>query len=168
MGCPNVQELQYPRSTEKVVTASSATSLTILGEGDVILNIWNGIMWRSTVLKKCLHVKGLSKNLFLVPSAVAQGANINMTQTGVEIVVNGQIVGVGVKSGSLYHLKNREYTAAFTSDYLTHRRMEHSSSHPAENCEVRHSAKQIRKSFPKKKNFEEDHRTRMFGCNWAI
>ncbi len=63
-----------------------------------------------------------------------------MTQTGVEIVVNGQIIGVGVKSGNLYHLKNREEAAALTSDYLTHRRMEHSSRHPAENCEVCHSA----------------------------
>jgi hypothetical protein len=57
------------------------------------------------IKKKCLQVKGLTKNLFSVPSAVARGANSNVAQAGVEIVVNGQIIGVNVKSGNLYHLK---------------------------------------------------------------
>jgi hypothetical protein len=105
------------------------------------------------VFKKCLHVKGLSRNLFSVPSAVARGANISMTQTGVDITINGQKIGVVVKVGNLYQLKNEEDAEALTSDYLTHRRMGHSSSHPAENCEVYHSAKQTRKSFPKEKSY---------------
>ncbi len=51
----NYSTLEVPR---KVVTASAA-SLTILGEGDAKLNIWNGNKWQPIVLKKCLHVKGL-------------------------------------------------------------------------------------------------------------
>jgi hypothetical protein len=122
-----------------------------------MFNRWNGSKWQPTVLKKCLHVKGLSRNLFSVPSVVARGANISMTQAGVDITMNGQKIGVGVKNGNLYQLKNKEDAEAFTSDYLTHRRMGHSSSHSAENCEVCHSAKQTRKSFPKKNLIEQDH-----------
>jgi hypothetical protein len=73
-----------------------------------------------------------------------------MTQTGVDITMNGQKIGVGVKTGNLYRLKNKEDAEALTSDYLTHRRMGHSSSHPAENCEVWHSAKQQEKVFRRK------------------
>jgi hypothetical protein len=48
----------YVRMFKNYVTL--ATSLTILGKGDVVLNIWNGSTWQPTVLKKYLHVKGLS------------------------------------------------------------------------------------------------------------
>jgi hypothetical protein len=62
-----------------------------------------------------------------------------------------------VKNGNLYQLKNKDDAEALTSDYLTHRRMGHSSSHPAENCEVCHSAKQSRKCFSTKNLIEKDH-----------
>jgi hypothetical protein len=70
--------------------------------------------WQPTVLKKCLHVKGLSRNLFSVPSAVARGANISMTQTGFEFTLNGQKTGIGVKNDNLYHLKNKEDAETLT------------------------------------------------------
>ncbi len=76
-----------------------------------------------------------------------------MTQTGVDITMNGQKIGVGVKNGNLFQLKNKEDAEASTSDYLTHRIIEHSSSHSTENCEVCHSAKQTRKSFSKEKYY---------------
>ncbi len=49
--------LNVPR---KVFTASSSTSLTILGEGEVVLEIWNGSRYQTVGLKGCLHVQGIS------------------------------------------------------------------------------------------------------------
>jgi hypothetical protein len=45
--------------------------------------------------------------------------------------MNGQKIGVGVKNGNLYQLKNKEDAEALTRDYLTQRIMRHLSSQPA-------------------------------------
>jgi hypothetical protein len=57
--------LNVPR---KVFTASSSTSLTILDEDEVVLEIWNGSRYQTVGLKGCLHVQGISRNLFSVPA----------------------------------------------------------------------------------------------------
>ena len=53
--------LNVPR---KVFTASSSTSLTILDEGEVVLEVWNGSGYPLVGMKGYLHVQRLSRNLF--------------------------------------------------------------------------------------------------------
>jgi hypothetical protein len=69
--------LNVPR---KVFTTRLSTSLTILGEAEVALEVWNGSGYQLVGLKGCLHVQGLSRNLFSVPAAVVKGANISITK----------------------------------------------------------------------------------------
>ena len=134
--------------SRKVVTASSKSSLTVIGMGDVSLKVWNGHTNQTVVLKDCLHVDGLSKNLFSVPAAVAKGANVSMIQDKCSVSVNGKILAIGSKIENLYYLDVQEHTA-FVSEELQHRRMGHASSAPLSNCEVCQVSKQTRKSFPK-------------------
>jgi hypothetical protein len=79
--------------------------LTILGEVEVVLEIWNGSRYQTVGLKGCLHVQGISRNLFSVPAAVSKGADMSMTKTGCILTMNVQKIGVGTKVESLYHLK---------------------------------------------------------------
>jgi hypothetical protein len=117
--------LNVPR---KVFSASSSTSLTVLGEGEVVLEIWNESRYQRVGLKGCLHVQGISINLFSVPASESKGANISITKTGCILTMNGQKIGVGTKVGRLYHLKTREESSLWASDELKHRRMGHSST----------------------------------------
>ena len=135
--------------SRKVNTASSRSSLTIVGEGDVALTVWNGISYQMVVLTDCLHVDGLSKNLFSVPSAITKGASVIMNQSDCIISFNNQTIAMGNRVGNLYYLQT-QIPEAMISEELEHRRMGHASSAPWSNCEVCNISKQTRKSFPKK------------------
>ncbi len=134
----------------KVLTASSPTNLIILGEEEVVLEVWNCNWYQSVGLKGCKHVHGLSRNLFSVPTAVAKGAAMSITKSGCALTIIGQKIGVGTKYGSIYHMKTRGESSLWASDELQHRRMDHSRNHPNTICEVCKAATQTRKSFPKK------------------
>ena len=143
-------------TSRKVNTASSRSSLTIIGEGNVELNVWNGTTHQKVVLKECLHVEGLSKNLFSVPSAVARGVSVVMNQANCIISVTNKTLAVGARIGNLYYLKT-QVQEAYVSEELEHRRMGHASHAPLSDCEVCRTAKQSRKSFPKKSGQDNHH-----------
>jgi hypothetical protein len=86
--------LDVPR---KVFTASSFTSLIILGDGEVVLEEWNGSGYHLVGLKGCLHVQGMSRSLFSVPLVVAKGANMSRTKNECAFSINGQKFGVWSK-----------------------------------------------------------------------
>jgi hypothetical protein len=124
--------------------------LTILGEGEVVLEVLNGCGYQLVGLKLCLHVQGLWRNLFSVPAAVAKGSNMGITKNGCALTINGQKIGVGTKVASLYHLKTPEESTLWVSDDLQHRRVGHSCIHPKVYCKVYNTVRHARKSFPKK------------------
>ncbi len=142
-------------TSRKVNTASSKSNLSIIGEGDVSLTMWNGGEYQTVPLKECLHVAGLSKNLFSVPSAVAKGVNVSMNQKQCIISDSNKTVALGAKVGNLYYLKTQVQEALVTEE-LEHRRMGHASSAPWAYCEICRMAKQSRKSFPNKSSQEND------------
>ena len=98
-------QLQAAPDQQKVNTASSKSNLSIIGEGDVSLTVWNGGGYQTVLLKECLHVAGLSKNLFSVPSAVAKGVNVSMNQKQCIISVSNKTVALGAKVGNLNYIK---------------------------------------------------------------
>jgi hypothetical protein len=89
----------------KAFTASSFTSLTILGEGEVVLEVWHGkhpfkptiLQYQIVGLKGRLHVQGLSRRTISLPAAVAKGANMSITKSGCAWTINDQKIGVGTK-----------------------------------------------------------------------
>jgi hypothetical protein len=95
--------------------SQQAQQLATLGEGDVVLNIWNGIVLQSTVLKTMSTCKRPFGIFIFGTISRSTSSNISMAQTGVDIIRNVHKIGAGVKNGNLYHLKNREDAVALTS-----------------------------------------------------
>ncbi len=71
----------------EIFTASSATSLIILSEGEVVLEVWNGSGYQLVGWKGCLHVQGLSRNFFSVPAVMAMGDNMSITKNGCALTI---------------------------------------------------------------------------------
>ena len=122
-------------NSRKVVTASSASSLSVIGEGDVRLNVWTGDAYQTVVLENCLYVDGLSNNLFSVPAAVLKGVCMSMNMNKCTVSMNGKTIAVGSKIGNLYYLDAQVHTA-LVSEELQHRRMGHASNAPWPDCKV--------------------------------
>ena len=87
-----------------IQSAKNSASLKVLGQGTVILRVWNGKMWLNAHLNNVLHVQDLSKNLFSLTAATARGMKIEISGDGCVVKNCGQIVATGSRRGMLLQL----------------------------------------------------------------
>ena len=87
-----------------IQSAKNSASLKVLGQGTVILRVWNGKMWLNARLNNVLHVQDLSKNLFSLTAATARGMKIEIFGDGCVVKKCGRIVATGSRRGMLLQL----------------------------------------------------------------
>ena len=76
--------IEYTESptAHKVNSAKNNASLKVLGQGTVVLRVWNSTFWINARLENTLHVHDLNKNLFSLTAATARGMKIAINRDG--------------------------------------------------------------------------------------
>ena len=161
--------VEYTKITTErnVVSAKNSARLKVLGQGVVLLRVWNGMMWMNARLENALHVEDLTKNLFSLTAATSRGMKVEITGEECIVKKEGRIVATGSRRGMLF-LLNVEATAEChvveEEAELWHRRLGHVSYSTVNKlikegcikgncvntgvvCDICATAKQVRKTF---------------------
>ena len=77
-------------TARNVNSAKNDASLKVLGQGTVILRVWNGTLWINAWLENTLHVKDLNKNLFSLTAATARGMTVEINSDGCTVSKRGE------------------------------------------------------------------------------
>ena len=73
-------------TVRNVKSAKNNASLKVLGQGTVVLRVWNGILWINARLENTLHVQDLNKNLFSLTAATARGMTVEINSDGCTVL----------------------------------------------------------------------------------
>uniref|UniRef100_A0AAV1T735 GAG-pre-integrase domain-containing protein n=1 Tax=Peronospora matthiolae TaxID=2874970 RepID=A0AAV1T735_9STRA len=117
-------------TARNVNSAKNNASSKVLGQGTVVLRVWNGTFSTCARLENTLHVQDLNKNLFSLTAATARGMKIEINSAGCIVFKSGQIVATGVRRGILLTLIVEEVPQCHVLENeaeLWHRRLGHIS-----------------------------------------
>lgn len=176
-------------TTARIVSsAKSSAQLRVLGQGTVMLRVWNGTGWTNARLENALHVQDLTKNLFSLTAAAARGMKVEISHNGCVVSRDGRTVATGSRRGMLMMLDvepNAECLTVQNEAELWHRRLGHVSYSTVNKlikgghidgdcvdasvvCDVCATAKQVRKTFKSTKmdsSARESLRADSFVCS---
>ena len=160
---------EYTKTTtaRNVFSAKSSAQLKVLGQGTVILRVWNGTSWINARLENALHVQDLSKNLFSLTAATSRGMTVEISGDGCIVKKRGRIVAMGSRSGNLITLSVESTAECHVAEHeadLWHRRFGHVSYSTVNKmikdgrikgkyidtgvvCDICSTAKQVRKTL---------------------
>uniref|UniRef100_A0AAV1V3K5 Integrase catalytic domain-containing protein n=1 Tax=Peronospora matthiolae TaxID=2874970 RepID=A0AAV1V3K5_9STRA len=175
-------------TARNVKSAKNSASLKALGQGTVILRVWNGTLWINDRLENTLHVQDINKNLFSLTAATARGMTVEITSDGCTVLKSGRIVASGKRCGMLINLNVEESPQCHMVEgeaELWHRRLGHVSYSTVNKliqdgcikgkcldsnvvCDICATAKQVRKTFHSTKadaEARESHRMDSVICS---
>ena len=110
---------EYTKTTtaRNVFSAKSSAQLKVLGQGTVILRVWNGTSWINARLENALHVQDLSKNLFSLTAATSRGMTVEISGDGCIVKKRGRIVAMGSRGGNLITLSVESNAECHVAEY---------------------------------------------------
>ena len=117
-------------TARNVNSAKNDASLKVLGQGTVILRVWNGTLWINARLENTLHVQDLNTNLFSLTATTARGMTVEINSDGCTVLKSGRIFATGMRCGMLLTLNVEEVPQCHgveNNAELWHRRLGHVS-----------------------------------------